>query len=151
MAHLGDPRIPLAAGEFAPLPRFRPLRHFDLKLFGLGQVIAGHTKAPRSHLLDGAVLGIAVWLGNISRRIFAALAGVALAADSIHGDGQCLVRFFADRSIRHGAGLKAFDDRIHWLHLFDGYGMGGVFKPHESPQRSYSLRLIVDEPSVFFE
>src|SRR4029077_17494060 len=122
MAHLGDPRIHLAAGEFASLPWFRALRHFDLKLFCLGQIIAGYAKAARSHLLNGAVLGIAVWLGDISRWIFAPLAGFALAADSIHGDGQCLVRFFADRSIRHGAGLKAFDDRIHWLPLSDGHG-----------------------------
>ena len=36
---------------------------------------------------------------HVALRIFAALAGVALAADAVHRDGQRLVRFLADRAV----------------------------------------------------
>ena len=37
--------------------------------------------------------------GLVARRVLAALAGVALAADAVHGDGQRLVRLLADRAV----------------------------------------------------
>src|SRR5437879_3769515 len=99
MAHLRDPRIDLTAGQLAPLTRLRPLRHLDLQFLCADQVIAGDPEPARGDLLDRAVLRVAVFVPPaVSLRVLAALAGVALAADAIHADRQCLVRFLADRA-----------------------------------------------------
>src|SRR5262249_23107230 len=98
VAHLGDPRVDLVARQLAALARLGPLRDFDLQLARVDQVHAGHAEAARRHLLDGAVLRVAVGLRLVAGRVFAALAGVALAADAVHGDRQRLVRFLADRA-----------------------------------------------------
>jgi hypothetical protein len=51
--------------------------------------------------------------------ILAALAGVRLAADAVHRDGERLVRFLADRAVRHRAGGEALDDRLDRLDLVE--------------------------------
>ena len=38
---------------------------------------------------------------------------------SVHGDGHALVRLFADRTVRHGTGVKAADDVARGLHLVE--------------------------------
>ena len=77
---LGHPRVHLGAGQLAALTGLGTLSHLDLEFLGIDQILAGHTKASRSHLLDGGILGVAVGQGNKTFRIFAALAGVGLAA-----------------------------------------------------------------------
>src|SRR3989304_2900634 len=42
----------------------------------------------------------------------AALAGVALAADAVHGDGQRLVRFGTDGAEGHGAGGESLEQAL---------------------------------------
>ncbi len=42
----------LAAGQLTAFAGLGTLRHLDLNLVGTGQILGGHTKAPRSHLLD---------------------------------------------------------------------------------------------------
>ena len=101
MPHLRDPRINLGPRQLAALARFGALRHLDLQLLGVDQVIAGDAKAGRGDLLDRTVLRVAVIVEAIAGRILASFAGVAFAADAVHGDGQCFVRFLADRAIRH--------------------------------------------------
>ena len=56
---------------------------------------------------------------HVAGRVLAALAGVALAADAVHGDGQRLVRLLADRAVRHRARLEALHDRLDRLDLLD--------------------------------
>ena len=58
--HFGDPGIDLAAGQLAPFAWLGALGHLDLQLPRLRQVVAGHAKATRGHLLNGAVARIAV-------------------------------------------------------------------------------------------
>ena len=65
-------------------------------------------------------LRIAVGDRHVARRVFAAFAGVALAADAVHGDGQRLVRFLADRAVAHGAGLEALHDGLDRFDFLDG-------------------------------
>src|SRR4029079_1635472 len=103
VTHLRDPGIDLLARELAALAGLGPLGHLDLQLARVDQVVAGDAEARGGDLLDGAVLGVAVRLREIARRIFAAFAGVALAADAVHGHGQGLVRFLADGPVGHGA------------------------------------------------
>ncbi len=51
---LGDPRIDLGAGQLAALAGLRALRHLDLQLACVDEVLAGHAEAAGGHLLDGA-------------------------------------------------------------------------------------------------
>ena len=112
VAHLGDPRIDLGAGQFAALARLGTLRHLDLQLFGLSQIVARHAKAPRGHLLDGAVFGVAVRLDHVAGRVFAALASVALAAEAVHGNGQAFVCLLANRAVGHRPALETPGDLL---------------------------------------
>src|ERR1035438_9367658 len=80
----GDPRINLAAGQFAALARLRALGHLDLKLLRVDEVLARHTEAAGRDLFDRAVLRVAVGQRNIALGVFAAFAGVALAAEAVH-------------------------------------------------------------------
>ena len=96
---LGHPRVDLLAGQLAALAGLRALRHLDLDVAGVGQVVARHAEPARRHLLDRAApLRVVQAVG-----VLAALAGVGLAAEPVHGDGQRLVRLEADRPVRHRA------------------------------------------------
>ena len=66
VAHLGNPRVNLAARQLAAFAGLGALRHLDLDFLGIDQVLAGHAKARRSHLFDGAVARIAVWQRTVS-------------------------------------------------------------------------------------
>ena len=98
MPQASDHFIYFVPGKLAALSRLRALRHFDLQLVGVHQVIRSDAKARRRYLLDGGTPRIAVGVGNETLFIFAAFAGVRLSADPVHGDGQRFVSFFADRT-----------------------------------------------------
>src|SRR5262249_55668054 len=101
-----DPGIDLVAGELAAFAGLGALGHLDLQLAGHDQVFAGDAETAGRDLLDRAVLGIAAVVGPlIALGVFAALTGIALAADAIHGDRQRLVSFLADGAVGHGAGF----------------------------------------------
>jgi hypothetical protein len=151
VAGLGDPGIDLLARQLTALARLRPLGHLDLDFRGVGQVVAGDAEAARGHLLDGAALGIAVGHGLEALGILAALAGVAATAEAVHGDGQRLVRLFADRTVGHGAGLEALDDVLDGLDLVDGDRLARRLESHEAAQGVQVLRLVVDEQGVLLE
>ena len=112
VAGLGNPGVNLAAGQLAALAGLCALCHLDLNLTGGNQILAGHAKTGGCHLLDGAVaLGAKTVFG------FAAFAGVALAADAVHGNGHALVGFLRKGTIAHGSGLEAVYDGIHAFHF----------------------------------
>src|SRR5207249_9907836 len=102
-------------GELAALARLGALRHLDLQLVAVDEVVAGHAEAARGHLLDGAPPPVAVRVALVADGILAALAGVRLAADPVHRDGEVLVRLAADRAERHRARLEALDDHRRGL------------------------------------
>ena len=99
----------------AALAGLGALGHLDLDLLGAAEVFAGHTKAAGGHLLDGGAPLVVEPLRGL-----AALAGVGLAADAVHGDGQALVGLLRNRAVAHGAGLEPMDDGTDRLHLLDG-------------------------------
>ena len=110
VAHLGDDRVDLVAGQLAAFAGLGALRHLDLHHVGVDEVLGGHAEAARGDLLDRRAHGIAVGQRHEALRFLAALAGVRLAADPVHGDGQRGVRLAADRAEGHGAGREALDD-----------------------------------------
>ena len=75
--------------------------------------------------------GLALMHGNEAAqieaiRIFAPLAAVAPAAQTVHGDGLGFVGLLADRPVGHGAGLEAFDDLGSGLDLVERRGLDAV-------------------------
>src|SRR5262249_12994763 len=96
VAHLGNPRIDFVARQLSTFTRFSALSHLDLQLLGMDQVFAGYAEPGRGNLFDGAVARVTIGVRDVTGRIFATFAGVALAADAIHGDGQRLMRLLAD-------------------------------------------------------
>src|SRR5258705_8493234 len=119
VADLRDVVVDLVAGELAAFARLRALRHLDLELVAIDEVVAGDAEASRRDLLDGAPAEVAVRVGDVSGRVLAPLAGVRLAADPVHGDRQVLVRLARDRPDRPRAGLEALHDRGDRLDLLD--------------------------------
>ena len=136
MAYRGDGLVHLAAGQFAALAGLGALHDLDLQFVGIGQVIDRHAEPAAGHLLDGAARGIAVRQRRVAARILAALAGVRLAADAIHGHGQHFVGFGADGAETHGPGGEAPDDLAFGLDLveFDGPAVGSVHERQQPPQ-----------------
>ena len=118
-ANFGNPRVDLRPGQLSAFARLRALRHLDLNLVGIDQVVARDAEAAGSDLLDRAAAGIAVRIRREALRIFAAFAGIALAADAVHRDRQRFMRFFADRTVGHRAGFEPFEDRFDRFDFFD--------------------------------
>src|SRR3972149_1539914 len=96
--NLGYPWGDLVAGELAALPRLGALRHLDLQLIGVDQVLAGDAEAAGGHPVGGAATPIAVGAPGEAPAVLSAFAAVALPPDAVHGDGQRLVRFRANRA-----------------------------------------------------
>src|SRR5258708_26248612 len=110
VTNLRDEIIDLVAGKLTALAGLRTLRHLDLQLVSIHQVMAGHAKTRRRDLLDRTAAKIAVGIANEAGGILAALAGVALAADPVHRDREIFVRLLTDRSERHRARPEALHD-----------------------------------------
>ena len=132
-------------GQLAALAWLGPLRHLDLKVVGVDEVFAGDAESRRRHLLDGAAPRIAVRIALVARRILAAFAGVRLAAEAIHRDRNRLVRFLADRAVRHGAGREALEDRFGRLDLIDRHGCAIGLEIEQAAQRAEGPALVVDD------
>ena len=95
---LRDPRVHLVAGQLAALAGLGALRHLDLQVVGVHEVLARDAEATRRDLLDRAAPEIAVGVGDVPVGILAALAGVRPRAEAVHRDREVLVRFLARSS-----------------------------------------------------
>ena len=105
VAAASDGGVDLVAGKLAALARLGALRHLDLQLIRVGQVVDSHAEAAGRDLLDGRAPVVLKAL-----RRLAALTGVALGTHGIHGLGQGRVRLHGDGAVRHGSGAEALDD-----------------------------------------
>ena len=142
------PRVHLRGRQLAALTGLRTLRELDLDVVGLREVEARDPEATRCHLLDRT----APFRVHETVDVFAALAGVGLAADAVHRDRQRLVRFLRNRAVAHRAGLEALDDRRDRLDLIDRNGRALVrAQPEEASQRLQLGGLVVDELRVLAE
>ena len=140
MPHPRDHLIHFVAGKLAAFAGLGALRDLDLQFVGIHQVIGGDAEAAGRHLLDRAAAPVAVGVALETLFVFAAFAGVGLAADAVHGDGQRLVRFLADGPERHGAGGEALHDLAGRLHFFERNGFRAGFlrrsEFHQAAQRA---------------
>src|ERR1700754_4871648 len=85
---LGNPRIHLAAGKLAALTGFRALRHLDLDVGAVGQVVRGDAEPGRRDLLDGTAAPVTVGITLETADGFTALTAVRPATEPVHRDGQ---------------------------------------------------------------
>src|SRR5262245_35739807 len=96
MADFGDELVYLVTWQLATFSGLRSLRHLDLQIVGVHQVLGRNTETGRGYLLDGAASPVTILVALISAWILTTFSSVALATDPIHGDGQILVRLLAD-------------------------------------------------------
>ena len=91
--------------------------------------------------------------GSYSRSgVLAALTGVGLAAQLVHGDGEGLVRLLGDGAVRHGAGGEALDDLGDRLDLLDaGSAARSRLEAEQAAQRHQPLGLLVHPVGVLLE
>ena len=146
VAGLGDPRVDLAAGQLAALAGLGALRHLDLNLAGGDEVLAGDAEAGGRHLLDGGVALCAEAVLGL-----AALAGVGLAAQPVHGDGHTLVGFLGQRAVAHGGGLEPLHDGVHALDLIERDARLGVVEVEQAAQMHRIAALIGGGRRVLLE
>ena len=151
MPQTRDHVIHLVAGKLTAFPGFRALRHLDLQLRCVDQVIRSHAEARRGYLLDRAAPPVSVGVPLVTLFVFATLAGIRHSADPVHGDSQSLVRLLADRAERHGPGGKALHDLFGRLHFLDGNGLFGLLDLHQAAQRRHVLALLVNQFGVLLE
>ena len=103
--HARDVAVDLVPRQLAALAGLRALRHLDLELVGVRQVVDVDAEAARRDLLD-----LRAALVGEPHRVLAALAGVRASADPVHRDGERLVRLARERAERHRAGGEPLDD-----------------------------------------
>ena len=151
-ADLGDPGPDLVAGQLPPLAGLGPLGHLDLDLVGIDQIVAGDAEAAGGDLLDRAALAVAVGHRRETLGVLAPLAGVAAAAEAVHGDGEGLVGLGADGAVGHGAGGEALDDGLDRLDLVDRHRrQEAAAKVEEAAEGAVALILLVDLLGVGLE
>ena len=86
-----------------------------------------------------------------ARRVLAALAGVGLAADAVHGDGQALVGLLGDGAVAHGAGFESLDNGRHRLHLVDGDAAALIELEVQQPPQGMGLGRLVHQGGILLE
>ena len=151
VAHLGDPRPDLGAGQVPALAGLGALGHLDLDLLAGDQIAARHAKARGGDLLDPRVCGIAVGKRGLAIGVLAALARVGLGADAVHRDGEGAVRLVGDGAKAHGAGREAPHDGVGGLDLAQGHGAGGHRHKLEEVAQHDGAALGVQRPGVLRE
>ncbi len=94
-------------GSWPPSPGLAPCAILICIMSELTRYSAVTPKRPEAICLIAERIGIAVGERLEAIAFLAALAGVRLAADPVHGDGERRVRLAADRAVGHGAGREA--------------------------------------------
>ena len=143
MAHARDHFIHFVTGQLAAFTGLRALRHLDLQIVGVHQIMRGDAEPSGRHLFDGTAPGIAVSVGNEARFVFPALAGIGAPAHAIHSDGQRLVGLFRNGSEGHGAGGEALDDFAGRLDILNGNRLA-FLELEQAPQRAQLAAFGVD-------
>ena len=149
VAHLGDHRVDLVAGQLSAFAGLCALRHLDLHHVGIDEIFRRHAEPAGRHLLDRRAHGIAVGHRLVAIGLFAALARVRLAADTVHRDRQRGVRLARDRSVGHGAGRETLHDVGGRLDLVERDRLAAVFlgalDAEQATDRQQALVLFVEQ------
>ena len=137
--------IDFVAGELTSLSRLRTLRHFDLQVGSVHQIVGGNAKPPGSHLLHSAAPRVAVGIGSKATVVFSALTGIALGVYTVHSYGQGLVGLPADSTQRNSPRGKALHYPAGRLHLIQGKRLFRRLELQEPPQRAQPFFVFVGQ------
>ncbi len=118
VAHPANVLVHLVARQLSALTRLRTLRHLDLEVRGVAQVVYGYAESAGRHLLHRAAAGVAVGVQRVPVIVLAALACVAARSDAVHRDRHRLVRLAADRAEGDCARGETLHNLAGWLHFF---------------------------------
>eukprot|EP00982_Pelagococcus_subviridis_P002394 18522-Pelagococcus_subviridis.AAC.9 len=147
----GHPRrrnvaLDLRPGELAALAGLRALRHLDLDLVAVAEVVGGDAEAPGRDLLDRGPLRVvrAVRLRDETLGVLAALSGVRLAAEPVHRPRERRVRFQGDRTVRHRAGAEPLHDLARGLDRLDRHGLAVALKLEHAAEVAPFVELVRD-------
>ena len=148
MARFRNHLVYFKARQLTAFTRFGPLCHFDLYFIGIHQILRCYAETSRSYLLDGATQTGSVFAGRKACAVFASLTCVAASVNPVHGNGHCLMRFFADRPVTHGTRHKAVHDAFYRFNLI--YRNGGTAEIQEVAQEDRRF-FSVYQTGEFFE
>mmetsp|Transcript_62362 Transcript_62362/g.174233 ORF Transcript_62362/g.174233 Transcript_62362/m.174233 type:complete len:1082 (+) Transcript_62362:2016-5261(+) len=119
-ARRGDVAGDLGARQLAALAGLGALRHLDLQLLRVGEVLHRHAEAARGDLLNGGLHGVAFGRGLVADGVLTALARVGEAADAVHRLRERRVGLHGDGAVGHGPGAEALHDLARGLHGLEG-------------------------------
>ncbi len=136
VAQARDQLVDLVARQLAAFAGLGALGDLDLQHFGVDQVFRGHAEAAGGDLLDLAAL-----LGAVTRRVFAAFARVAAAAEAVHRDGERFVRLRRQRAQRDRCGVEAAQQVGGVGHLVDRRRRIGLLQLQQVAQRRRRPRV----------
>ena len=135
-------------GSWPPSPGLAPCAILICIMLELTRYSAVTPKRPDATCLMAERMESPLGIGLEAVRLLAALAGVGLAADAVHGDGERGVRLARDRAEAHGAGREALDDVGRRLDLLQRHRLAahllGALQPEQAAQRHELLGLVVD-------
>ena len=144
IADPGEPVIDLVSRQLPSLAGLGALGHLDLDVVAIDQVFGGHAEATRGHLLDGRTHGIAAFQGLVTCGVLTSLAGVGLAAEPVHGDGEIGVRLPRDGTERHGAGGETLDALDRRFDLVQGQRDASALQAEQAAQVAEFPVALVD-------
>ena len=119
VAHRANALVDLVTRQLPAFTRLCALRHLDLDIVGICEILSRHTKAARGDLLDAAAHRVAVFHGLETEWFLAAFTRVRAPANTVHRNREGRVRLMADRAKAHRAGGETLDDFSGWLDLVD--------------------------------
>ena len=121
MAHLGDDRVDLVAGQLAALAGLGALRHLDLHHVGIDEIFRRDAEAARGDLLDRRALRSSPPSGSGLKRSASSPPSPVfdLPPMAFMAMRQRRVRLARDRAERHRAGGEALDDLGRRLDLVE--------------------------------
>ena len=113
-------------GNWPPSPGLAPCAILICIMSELTRYSAVTPKRPEATCLIAERMRSPFGSGLKRSALLAAFAGVRLAADPVHGDGERGVRLARDRAERHRAGREAPHDGLGRLDLLDRHGLAVV-------------------------
>ncbi len=102
-----------------------------------------HPESSRCHLFNTAHCRIAVGQRFVANFVLTAFTGVTLSPQTVHGDRDRFVSFFADRAKRHCRRYKTFHDAVYRLDLLDRYAFP-LFEIEQPANGAKVSRSVVD-------
>ena len=144
ITQLGDQAVDLAAGQLPAFTRLGALGDLDLQHFGVDQVFRGHPETAGGHLLDFRALD-----GAVTRRVFAAFAGVGTRAQAVHGFRQGFVGFRRQGAEGNTRRVEALEDRLQRFDFADRQRRLQGF--HLEQVADHRHRTVVHQRGVFLE